>query len=177
MVERKKQYQIVEQPLGSTKHLRIIGIGAGASGINVLRSLRKRLRDYEIIVYEKNPIVGGTWYENRYPGCKCDIPSHNYQFSWAPNPQWQSFFSTAEEINRYLEHCCGSENLLDSIKTNHIVTKAVWNEDQGVWMVKVQDLTTKHEFDDYCHFLLDATGILKYVKSRMQSCAIATTPN
>ncbi|KAJ3949097.1 uncharacterized protein N0V96_000209 [Colletotrichum fioriniae] len=68
----------------------------------MIRTFRQKLTNFEHIVYEKNPEVGGTWYENRYPGCKCDIPSHNYQFSWKPNKEWSNFLSPAEEIQAYL---------------------------------------------------------------------------
>ena len=61
-------YTVLEQPLGTTRHLRVITIGAGISGLNMIRTLRKTMTDYEHVVYEKNPEVGGTWYENTYPG-------------------------------------------------------------------------------------------------------------
>lgn len=61
-------YTVLEQPLGTTRHLRIITIGAGISGLNMIRALRKTMTDYEHVVYEKNDEIGGTWYENRYPG-------------------------------------------------------------------------------------------------------------
>jgi cation diffusion facilitator CzcD-associated flavoprotein CzcO len=154
------QYEILEQPLGTARHVRIVTIGAGASGINMIRTLRNTLKNYTHVVYEKNPKVGGTWYENRYPGCKCDVPAHNYQFSWKPNPAWSSFFAPAGEIEAYLCRVCEEEDLGKSIKTSHHVVEARWNE-KGVWELKVEDLNSGEVFDDYCHFLLDASGILK----------------
>lgn len=151
---------ILEKPLGTTRRLRIITIGAGASGINMVQALRKNLTDYEHVVYEKNPKVGGTWYENRYEGCKCDIPAHNYQFSWKPNPSWSSFFAPAPEIEKYLCRVCEEEGLHKWIRTSHRVVDARWNE-KGVWELKVEDLKEGKIFDDFCHFLLDASGILK----------------
>ncbi len=153
-------YEILEQPLGTPRHVRIITIGAGASGINMIRTLRNSLTNYTHIVYEKNPKVGGTWYENRYPGCKCDIPAHNYQFSWRPNPEWSSFFASAEEIEAYLCRVCEEEDLERFIKTSHRVVEARWDEN-GIWEMKVEDLRSGKVFDDYCNFLLDASGILK----------------
>lgn len=129
----------------------------------MVRTLRERLTNYEHVVYEKNPLIGGTWYENRYPGCMCDIPAHNYQFSWKHNPSWSTFYAAAEEIENYLCRVCEEENLGPSIKTSHQVTKAIWNEEESVWKLKVQNLNSGEIFDDYCHFLLNATGILKYV--------------
>lgn len=82
------RYQIVEKALGEARDLRIITVGAGASGLNLAYQIDKHMQRVTHVVYEKNPEVGGTWYENKYPGCACDIPSHNYQFTWEPNPEW-----------------------------------------------------------------------------------------
>lgn len=60
-------------------------IGAGVSGIMMGYKLQKLCPDVEFKIYEKNDTIGGTWLENRYPGCGCDIPSHAYAFPWAPN--------------------------------------------------------------------------------------------
>lgn len=154
-------YHVQDTPLGQTRHLRIVGVGAGASGINMIRTLRKHMDNYEHVVYEKNPDIGGTWFENRYPGCKCDIPAHNYQFSWRPNPEWSSFFAPAREIENYLCKLCEDEGMRSSIKTSHSVIHAEWKEDDGTWRLKVRNLKTQEVLDDYCHFLLDASGILK----------------
>jgi cation diffusion facilitator CzcD-associated flavoprotein CzcO len=154
-------YAVHEQPLGSTRHLRIVCIGAGASGLNMIRALRVHLKDYELVVYEKNAKIGGTWHENRYPGCKCDIPSHNYQFSWSPNPGWSGFFSPAEEIDEYLDNICEREGMHSSIKTQHSIDQAKWDEEKGIYQLKGKNLGTGEKFEDYCNFLLDASGILK----------------
>ncbi len=154
-------HETMEQPLGTLRHVRIICIGAGASGISLIHTLQQHLTNYEITVYEKNPQVGGTWFENRYPGCKCDIPSHNYQFSFKPNTQWSSFFSPASEIQDYLCCVCDDENMRQVIKCEHKVVGAHWEEKTGVWRIKVLNSQTRETIDDYCHFLLDASGILK----------------
>lgn len=154
-------YRVRETPLGTAKHIRIVGIGAGASGLNMIRTLRLDLTNYEVTVYEKNAEVGGTWYENRYPGCRCDVPSHNYQFSWRPKHDWSNFHAPAEEIEEYLCELCDEEGMRDVIKTRHEITSATWNETRGVWVLTVLDLLSGREFDDYAHFLLDGTGILK----------------
>lgn len=59
--------------MGTIRAVRIICIGAGVSGINLAYQVQQRMQKTELVIYEKNPSVGGTWYENRYPGCKCDI--------------------------------------------------------------------------------------------------------
>ncbi|KAK7988530.1 Cytochrome c oxidase polypeptide 5 [Apiospora arundinis] len=156
----KAPYTVVEKPLGSTKHVRIVGIGAGASGLNLVRTLRKQLTDYELVIYEKNHDVGGTWLENRYPGCRCDVPSHNYQFSWRPNPEWSNFFAPAEEIRQYLCRICEEENMRESIKTQHRVSGAWWDEARGLWDLNVLNLTTGEEFRDEANFIVDGSGVL-----------------
>ncbi|KAJ4252917.1 hypothetical protein NW762_010823 [Fusarium torreyae] len=153
-------YQVADTPLGSTRHLRIIGIGAGMSGINMIRTLRLHLTDYEHVIYEKNPSIGGTWYENRYPGCKCDVPSHNYQFSWRQNPRWSSFFSSAPEIQAYLCRVCEQEGMYPLIRTQHEVVRAEWEENEGIWHLEIRNLQDGTILRDQCHFLLDGSGIL-----------------
>lgn len=66
-------YTVSDRPLGYIKPVRIITIGAGASGINMAYQVKNYLKEAELVVYDKNPGLGGTWFENRYPGCKCDI--------------------------------------------------------------------------------------------------------
>ncbi|KAH9888242.1 FAD/NAD(P)-binding domain-containing protein [Xylariomycetidae sp. FL2044] len=153
-------YTVQEKPLGTAKHVRIIGIGAGASGINMVRTVRRNLTNYEHVIYEKNAKVGGTWFENRYPGCRCDVPSHNYQFSWRPNPEWSNFFSPAEEIEQYLDRVVDEEHMLDTIKLQHKVIGAWWDEARGLWDLSVVNLETGEELRDHANFLVDASGIL-----------------
>lgn len=86
----KTQYKILEEPSRTKRPLRILCVGAGASAINFAHEVQESDLDLDLVCYEKNPSVGGTWYENRYPGCGCDIPSVNYQLSWAPSAEWSS---------------------------------------------------------------------------------------
>lgn len=159
---RSQPYIIREEPLGSTRRLRIATIGAGISGLNMIRTLRKTMTDYEHVVYEKNPDVGGTWYENRYPGCQCDHPSHNYQFTWRPNPRWSKFSACADEIQQYILDLCDDEGMRREIRTSHQVVGARWKPDTSQWILDVKNLVTGEILQDHCHFLLNATGILKY---------------
>ncbi|KAL1841261.1 hypothetical protein VTJ49DRAFT_7263 [Mycothermus thermophilus] len=156
-------YTIREQPLGTPRHVRIIAIGAGASGINLLRALRLGLPagSYSVVVYEKNANVGGTWLENRYPGCRCDVPSHSYQFSWKRKRDWSNFFADAEEIDGYLKEAVGEvEGAREAIRTRHQVVGAWWREEEGKWRVRVKRLEDGEEFEDEAEFVVDATGIL-----------------
>lgn len=68
-----EDYRVSDQPIGTIAPVRMICIGAGASGVNLAYQVQKNMQNTELVLYEKSPAIGGTWYENRYPGCKCDI--------------------------------------------------------------------------------------------------------
>jgi hypothetical protein len=70
---------------GYQRKLRVLTVGAGVSGIMMAYMIQKDSKNVEHVIYEKNPDIGGTWYENRYPNCACDVPSHAYIYSFAPN--------------------------------------------------------------------------------------------
>ncbi|MBV8349159.1 MAG: NAD(P)/FAD-dependent oxidoreductase, partial [Mycolicibacterium sp.] len=84
-------------------NLRFAVIGAGMAGI--LSAIKLREAGFtDIAVYEKADRLGGTWRENTYPGISCDVPSHLYSYSFAPNPEWTHTFSPGPEILAYLEN-------------------------------------------------------------------------
>ncbi|OHE98473.1 hypothetical protein CORC01_06264 [Colletotrichum orchidophilum] len=145
-----------EAPETNRQRLRITIIGAGVSGISMAYKLQKHLKDYvEIQILEKSPELGGTWFENRYPGCACDVPSHCYQFSFAPNPDWSRFYASSQEIQAYLDGVARHFDLHKFIKFNTLVTKAEWSEDSGTWSVNTADGSTL-----VSEILVNASGIL-----------------
>ena len=87
-------------------HHRIAIVGTGFSGIGMaIKLLREGERDF--VLLERADEIGGTWRDNTYPGCRCDVPSHLYSFSFAPNPNWSSTFSPQPEILEYLRDVRG----------------------------------------------------------------------
>jgi len=72
------------EPLDYRRPLRVAVIGAGFSGLYMTILAEKVLKNVDLVVYEKNPELGGTWFENTYPGLACDIPAHNYTYSFEP---------------------------------------------------------------------------------------------
>lgn len=68
-----ENYKVSEQAIGTIRPVRMLCIGAGASGVNLAYQVQKNMKNTDLVIYEKSPAIGGTWYENRYPGCKCDI--------------------------------------------------------------------------------------------------------
>ena len=79
-------------------------IGAGFGGLGAAIKLLQTGRN-SFVVFERADEVGGTWRENTYPGCACDVASHLYSFSFAPNPRWSRKFSPQSEILAYLKNC------------------------------------------------------------------------
>lgn len=99
-------YQILNQYHSKPRKLRVACVGAGASGLCVAYKMEKMLEagSWELTLFEKNPMFGGTWYENTYPGVACDIPAHDYSFTWDPKPDWTHFFAQGKEIQGYFEN-------------------------------------------------------------------------
>lgn len=100
------EYKVLKNQYHSKPNkLRVACVGAGASGLCLAYKMEKMLEpgSWELVLYEKNPQFGGTWYENTYPGVACDIPSHDYNFTFDPKPDWSHFFAYGDEIQKYFE--------------------------------------------------------------------------
>ncbi|KAL4762854.1 flavin-containing monooxygenase [Aspergillus foveolatus] len=106
-------------------------------------------------IYEKSPEVGGIWFENRYPGCACDVPSHLYQYSFAPNTDWSRLHATSSEIQSYLKAVAQKYNLNLHISLNSRVEHALWDQDRGIWRVDIANHGTIES-----QILINAGGIL-----------------
>jgi cation diffusion facilitator CzcD-associated flavoprotein CzcO len=113
----------------------IVIIGAGFSGLGTAIRLRQQgIEDF--VVLERHDDVGGTWWANTYPGCACDVPSHLYSFSFAPNPEWSQTYSPQPEIRAYLQRCAERYDLYRSIRFGTTVTEAAWDDGAGRWTVQ-----------------------------------------
>ncbi|KEY73043.1 hypothetical protein S7711_06117 [Stachybotrys chartarum IBT 7711] len=142
------------------RRVKIICIGAGASGLCLAYKLQRSFRSYELTVYEKNPSVGGTWFENRYPGCACDVPSHNYVYSFEPKADFSSVYAGSEEILGYFENFVEKHGLDKYLKLSHTVKKTTWDENKGHWTVDIENNITGKRHQDWCHILIHACGYL-----------------
>jgi acyl carrier protein len=112
--------------------VRVAIIGAGFAGIGAARQLMvSGIRD--IVLLEREPDIGGSWRDNDYPGCTCDIPSNLYSFSFAPNPGWTSSFPGQREILGYLRDCVRRWDLAQHIQLNTEVSSAEWDERRRRW--------------------------------------------
>ncbi|PYT89490.1 MAG: 4-hydroxyacetophenone monooxygenase [Acidobacteria bacterium] len=113
-------------------------VGAGFSGICMgIRLLEAGMKSF--LVIEKSDDLGGTWYENRYPGCACDVPAHLYSFSFERNPGWTRMFASQQEIWQYLKSCVQRYGLAPYIRFNTCFHEAAWNESAGQWRISASD--------------------------------------
>ena len=112
----------------TAQHHRIVVIGTGFAGIGMAVRL-KQAGYHDFVVLERAGDVGGTWRDNTYPGCRCDVPSHLYSFSFAPNPDWSSTFSPQPEIEDYLHRVTDGFRVRPHIRFGRAVESAHWQED------------------------------------------------
>jgi len=119
-----------------------IVIGAGFAGLYALHKLRDQL-GLSVQVFERGGDVGGTWYWNRYPGCRCDIESYSYSYSFSEELQqewsWSERFAGQPEILRYLNHVADRFDLRRDIRFNTSVTAAGYDEEHDRWVVATDD--------------------------------------
>ncbi|MGP0031404.1 MAG: flavin-containing monooxygenase [Acidimicrobiales bacterium] len=118
-------------------HVRIAIVGAGFSGLGSAIALaHEGYGGADVLVLERRGGPGGTWYDNSYPGCRCDVPSNLYSFSFAPNPDWSETFSTQPEIERYLQSVARRYGVLDRIAFRAELASARWDPGRSVWVLE-----------------------------------------
>ncbi|OJD31775.1 flavin-binding monooxygenase [Diplodia corticola] len=153
-------FTLHQAPVENFRPVRVIVVGAGYSGVYLGIRLPERLRNVRLRIYEKNAGVGGTWWENRYPGCACDIPSHSYQYSFEPNTQWSSLYAPAREIQAYIERTARKYGADRFVRLGHEVRECRFDRRAGVWRVRVAELATGRVFVDEAEVLISARGNL-----------------
>ncbi|MDQ0775212.1 cation diffusion facilitator CzcD-associated flavoprotein CzcO [Streptomyces aurantiacus] len=117
------------------EHVRVAVIGSGFGGLGAAVRLRREgVTDF--VVLERADSVGGTWRDNSYPGCACDVPSHLYSFSFAPNPDWPRTFSGQEHIRAYLEHVTDVFGLRPHLRLNTEVKLMTWDGERLRWVIE-----------------------------------------
>lgn len=114
----------------------VVVIGAGQSGL--LAAIRLKQAGIPFTVIEKNPGVGGTWWENTYPGARVDVGNHFYCYSFEP-ARWSEFFARQPELQSYFAGVADRHGLAGHIRFDTTVTSATWDEALGEWHVEVVD--------------------------------------
>jgi cation diffusion facilitator CzcD-associated flavoprotein CzcO len=136
----------------------VVVIGSGFSGIGTAIHL-KRAGRHDFVILEKADDIGGTWRDNTYPGCACDVPSHLYSFSFELNPHWSRMFSSQREIWDYLRHCVEEYGLAPHLRFGADVTSARFDDETGRWAVDVDGVETYE-----CRILVAGVGALHHPK-------------
>jgi cation diffusion facilitator CzcD-associated flavoprotein CzcO len=121
-------------PLHGQKHVHIAIVGTGFSGLGMAIQLKQHgYQDF--VILEQAADIGGTWRDNTYPGCACDIPSNLYSFSFAPNPDWSHLYPSQPEIQNYLRSCAKRFGIFEHIRFNCEMQQAIWQEDERCWQL------------------------------------------
>lgn len=115
-------------------HVRVAIVGAAFSGLGMAIRL-KMSGEEDFVVLERAAEVGGTWRDNAYPGCACDVPSHLYSYSFAPNPEWSRLYSPQPEILAYLRDCVARFDLDSHIRWNTNALEMKWDEPTLRWRI------------------------------------------
>jgi cation diffusion facilitator CzcD-associated flavoprotein CzcO len=116
----------------------VVIVGAGFSGLAMAARLaRSGRRDF--LLLERSDDIGGTWRDNAYPGCACDVPSHLYSLSFAPNPDWSRAFSPQAEIWEYMRRVADAEGLLTHVRLRCALLEAEWDGTAQRWRLSTSD--------------------------------------
>jgi 4-hydroxyacetophenone monooxygenase len=121
----------------------VLVIGCGMSGLLAAMRLEEAGLPYTVI--EKNSGVGGTWYENTYPGCRVDVGNHFYCYSFEPSSEWTEFFARQPELRRYFERCVEKHGVGKRIRFETEVVSARYDETTSQWSVRVRSRDGREE--------------------------------
>jgi 4-hydroxyacetophenone monooxygenase len=122
-------------PAAIDKDFQVLIIGSGMSGI--LAAIRLKQQGIPFQILEKNPEIGGTWYENTYPGCQVDSANHIYNYIFEPNHQWPNHFSGAAELFGYFNRVAEKYGLRDNVRLHCSVQSVRYDEADNRWQVTV----------------------------------------
>ncbi|KAK0462957.1 uncharacterized protein EV420DRAFT_1639049 [Desarmillaria tabescens] len=162
------EWKYLKKPGFQPRPLRLAICGAGAAGLclayKVLEAQKKGvLGPVRFVLFEKDDDYTGTWHANRYPGCRCDVPSAAYQFSFAPYADWPEFYSYAGDIKKYFKTFSQKFGIVPHIRLRHKVTAAIYDAVSGTWEITVRNLETSEMRTETYDLFAPATGVLSNV--------------
>jgi cation diffusion facilitator CzcD-associated flavoprotein CzcO len=117
---------------------RVVILGAGVSGLCMGNALR-RAGVTSFVIIEKSDGIGGTWWNNTYPGAECDVRSHLYSYSFDLNPDWSQAYAPQREIQQYLARFAAKFDLLSHFRLNTALTAARFDAKRGVWLLQLEN--------------------------------------
>jgi len=137
---------------------RVAIIGGGFGGVCAAIKLLER-GQHDFVLFEKATSLGGTWRDNTYPGCGCDVPSHLYSYSFAQHPGWSRTYASQTEILAYLRRVAERHGVEGKVLFDTEIVSARWDEEAGLWRLAARD---GHEFA--ARAVISATGALHVPK-------------
>ena len=144
--------------LQDSRDVEVAVLGAGMSGLCMGVTL-KRAGIEDFVLLEQSAGLGGTWWDNRYPGAHVDVPAPLYAFSFAPNPNWRRRFAAAPEIQAYMEQVAREHGLLPHLRLRTRLVRAQFDETPGRWELDLGDGSRLR-----ARFLVCSTGPLSQAR-------------
>ncbi|CRK16029.1 hypothetical protein BN1723_002208 [Verticillium longisporum] len=150
--------KLIDRYIDEPRELRVAVIGAGLSGTLSGILLPVKVPGIKLTIFEKNADVGGTWFENIYPGVRCDVPAHVYQATFDPNTQWSEQFAQGAEIRDYWQGLAKKYDLYKFLQLSQRVEGLNWDDVKSEWQMSVRDLKTDVLRTETADFVLTAIG-------------------
>ncbi|KAH7368214.1 4-hydroxyacetophenone monooxygenase [Plectosphaerella cucumerina] len=150
--------KLIDRYIDEPRSLRVAVVGAGLSGITAGILLPAKVPGIKLTIFEKNADVSGTWFENRYPGVRCDVPAHVYQSTFAPNSQWTEKFAQGPEIRAYWQRLAREHGVYELLQLSHRVEQLEWDASAAEWRITVRDLLKDETRVETADFVLTAIG-------------------
>ncbi len=141
-------------PADARANFPVIVIGCGMSGL--LAGIRLQEAGLPFTIVEKNAGVGGTWYENRYPGCRVDVGNHFYCYSFESSDHWSEFFAQQPELQRYFDEVMDRYEIRPRVRFETEVVSAHWDETRSIWEVRIRSAAGQEE-------ILEARAVISAV--------------
>ncbi|KAJ5760458.1 hypothetical protein N7520_007614 [Penicillium odoratum] len=155
----KVEFSLEEHPVDEVRPIKVGIIGAGLTGVSAGILLPAKLPGLDLRIYDKNADVGGTWFENTYPGVRCDIPAHAYQSGFSPNTQWSEEFAQGAEIRDYWQGVARKYNVYQYLRFQQQVQRAEWLNEEGKWKVTIEHVDgSKKVYEEKLDILINAIG-------------------
>ena len=127
--------ELQKVPAAARAKFKVLIVGSGMSGLLAGIRLQEAGIPFEIV--ERHANVGGTWYQNTYPGCRVDSPNHTYSYSFRPN-DWPQFYSKQEVLRQYFDKTADDYGLRKHIRFNTEVKTCVYDDAKALWHVTVE---------------------------------------
>lgn len=153
-----KTFPLEDHPIDQGRSLKVAVIGAGLSGITAGVLLPAKVPGVDLTIFEKNADVGGTWFENRFPGCRCDIPANIYQATFWPNTQWSEEFAQGAEILDYWQRLARHFDVYKYCRFNRKIEGAEWDSETAKWKLGIRNLESGEEEKGEFDYLITAIG-------------------